>query len=266
METKSTKYKIRLGLFVMIGFVLFVLAIFWIGRQENLFNPTFTLRTQFNDVSGLQAGNNVRFSGITVGTVDEIQIRSDTSVLVILKVQKDVRPFIKQDAFATIGSEGFIGDKVIVISQGTPNSPSVNDGFTLRAQNPVSMEAIMASLSTTTENATVITDQLAEIMYKLNNGEGAIGRLLADSSIAVNMERTMQNLESGTRGFSDNMEAAKNSILLRGYYKKKEREAQANQRGDEPKKGLFRGLFKKKEEPKTDSTQTPIDSTQTPKP
>lgn len=271
METKSVKYKIRLGLFVVIGFALFVLAIFWIGRQQNLFNPTFTLRTKFNDVSGLQAGNNVRFSGITVGTVDAIQIMSDTSVLVLLKVQNDVRRFIKQDAFVTIGSEGFIGDKVLVISQGTPDSPPVTEGFLMASQNPVNMDAMLTSLSSTAENANVITGELAEIMYKLNNGEGAIGRLLSDSSIAVNMERTMKNIESGTRGFSQNMEAAKNSVLLRGYFKKKEKEAEEakkerqraenqNQKKQSKKSnGLLKGIFKNNSDtvPSSDTTKTP---------
>lgn len=265
METKSIKYKIRLGLFVLIGFALFVLAIFWIGRQQNLFNPTFTLRTKFNDVSGLQAGNNVRFSGITVGTVDAIEIMSDTSVFVVLKVQNDVRRFIKQDAFVTIGSEGFIGDKVLVISQGTPDSPPVTEGFMLASRNPVNMDAMLASLSATAENANVITGELAEIMYKLNNGEGAIGRLLSDSSIAVDMERTMRNIESGTRGFSQNMEAAKNSILLRGYFKKKEKEQEVlQQKADTEKKqrkqnNLFKGIFKNQKDTVhvTDTVKTP---------
>lgn len=221
---KSPKYKLRLGLFILLGFALFVIAIFWIGRQQNLFNPTFKLTADFGDVSGLQVGNNIRFSGINVGTVDAIQIMNDTTVRVFMQVDKDVQPFIKSDSYAAIGSEGLIGDRVIVISQGSMSATSVRNGDHLMAMDPVDMDQLMATLQVTGENAAVITDQLAEIMYKINNGEGSLSKLLEDKSIANSLEQTMQNLQQGTKGFSDNMEAAKNSFLLRGYFKKKERD------------------------------------------
>ena len=57
--------------------MIFVFAIFLIGKQKNLFNPVFKLTTTFNNISGLQVGNNIRFSGINVGTVDNINIIND---------------------------------------------------------------------------------------------------------------------------------------------------------------------------------------------
>ena len=77
MDTHSQKFKIRLGLFIIGGLVIFVFAIFLIGKQKNLFNPVFKLTTTFNNISGLQVGNNIRFSGINVGTVDNINIIND---------------------------------------------------------------------------------------------------------------------------------------------------------------------------------------------
>jgi len=74
MEIHTQKFKIRLGLFVAGGLALFVFAIFIIGRQKNLFNPVYRLSALFYNVSGLQVGNNIRFSGINVGTVDNITI------------------------------------------------------------------------------------------------------------------------------------------------------------------------------------------------
>ena len=74
MDTQTTKFKVRLGLFIAGGIMLFVIVIFIIGKQKNLFNPVYKLTTNFNNVSGLQVGNNIRFSGINVGTVDNIII------------------------------------------------------------------------------------------------------------------------------------------------------------------------------------------------
>src|ERR1043165_5445428 len=119
METHTPKFKVRLGLFIAGGLALFVLAIFIIGRQKNLFNPVFRLTTTFYNISGLQVGNNIRFSGINVGTVDNINIINDSTVRVDMLVKKNVQQFIKADCQAAVGSEGIIGDRVLIISQGS---------------------------------------------------------------------------------------------------------------------------------------------------
>src|SRR5436190_18659402 len=123
MDTYTNKFKIRLGLFVTGGIALFVIAIFIIGRQKNLFNPVFKLTSTFYNVSGLQVGNNIRFSGINVGTVDNISIINDSTVKVDMLINKDVKKFIKSDCIASIGSEGLIGDRIVIISQGSSENP-----------------------------------------------------------------------------------------------------------------------------------------------
>src|ERR1035437_420209 len=119
METHTDKFKVRLGLFVLGGLTLFVLAIFIIGKQKNLFNPVFTLRATFSNVSGLRVGNNIRFSGINVGTVDNIVIINDSTVRVDMSVKIEVKRFIKTDSEVAIGSEGLIGDRLLIITQGS---------------------------------------------------------------------------------------------------------------------------------------------------
>src|ERR1043165_3939657 len=119
MESHSPKFKVRLGLFITGALVLFLAAIFVIGKQKNLFNPVFKLTTTFYSISGLQVGNNIRFSGINVGTVDNIKIINDSTVRVDMMVKKDVQQFIKTDCEVGIGSEGIIGDRLLIITQGS---------------------------------------------------------------------------------------------------------------------------------------------------
>jgi len=223
---KSDKFKVRLGIFVIAGLAFFALAIFLIGRQQNLFNPVFTISTQFRSVSGLQVGNNVRFSGINVGTVDNIEIINDTTVKVDMFIQKEIQPFIKKNSTVAIGSEGIIGDRILVISQGTPGDPEVAENQMLRSIEPIETDAIMASLKVTGENAEIASEQLAEILYKINYGEGILGRLIQDTAFAENIDQTLVNLRRSSKGLNENMEAAKHNILLRGYFKKKERKAE----------------------------------------
>lgn len=224
MENNNEKFKIRLGLFVLGGLILFVLAIFIIGKQKQLFDPVIKVTTTFYNVSGLQVGNNVRFSGINVGTVNNIRIINDSTVRVDMLIKKSVQKFIKSDSEVSIGSEGIIGDKLLVVSQGSNGSPIVKEGQELMSTEPLEIDAIIHSLEITAHNAELISMQLSDILGNINSGKGTLGRLIQDSAIADNLSRTMKNLESSSKGLDENMEAAKDNILLRGYFNKKKKE------------------------------------------
>jgi phospholipid/cholesterol/gamma-HCH transport system substrate-binding protein len=222
-STHTPAFKFRLGLFIITGIGLFVLGIFIIGKQKNLFDPVFKLKANFQNVSGLQVGNTVRFSGINIGTVDNILIINDSTVRVEMLIKKDVQRFIKSDSQAGIGSEGIIGDKVIVLSQGSKDSPDVKDQQIIASTEPVETDAIMASLQITADNAAIATGEIAEIVTQINSGEGTLGRLIKDESMAQNIDQTIINLKKGTKGLDENMQAAKSNFLLKGFFKKKEK-------------------------------------------
>ena len=225
MDTHSQKFKIRLGLFVAGGLTLFVIAIFIIGKQKNLFNPVFKITSTFQNVGGLQIGNNVRFSGINVGTVDNIVIINDSTVRTDLIIKEEVRQFIKSDCRVAIGSEGVIGDKLVTISQGSAEAPLVKEGQRLESSEPVETDAIMASLRVTAGNAEVITKQLAEIMTKINTGKGTLGRLIQDKTLAENLNKTVSNLKNSSKSLDENMTAAKHNFFLKGYFDRKAKKA-----------------------------------------
>jgi len=221
---KNTNRKIKLGLFVTAGIILFIGAIYYVGKQQNLFGSTFRIMGIFKNAGGLQVGNNVRFVGINVGTIENIEIISDTSVKVSIILEEEVRKFIKKDASAIIGSEGLMGDKIISINPGTFDAPIIKEKDTIPTIKPLDTDAILASLKATGENAAIITKELSEIIKKINNGQGSIGMLLMDNSFANNLSQSMINIKNGTNNFNQNMEALKHSILFRGYFKNKEKE------------------------------------------
>ncbi len=245
---KTSAYKWKLGLFVAIGFTLFVVAIFYIGQQKNMFGSTFHIKTRFNSVSGLMIGNNVRFSGINVGTVENIELITDTSVLVEMVLEKDVQKFIKKDAIASIASEGLMGDRMIVISGGGTSREKIAENATLRSVQPVETEQIISSLQVTSENAEIITGELASMMFKINNGQGAIGKLLNDPSMANDLSNTMNNLERGSEKLNESMDAAQSNFLLRGYFKKKK--AAAEQKAEDQQKEQQKAQEKAEKEAK----------------
>jgi phospholipid/cholesterol/gamma-HCH transport system substrate-binding protein len=234
---KEKNYKWKLGLFAVAALVLVIGAIYYIGKQKNMFGSSFHLAAVFNSVSGLKIGSNVRFGGIDIGTVDEIRLTTDTTVKVDMVIQKDIQRFIKKDAQASIGSEGLMGDKVIVISPGTYDHPMVTEADLLQSHTPIETDQIMASLKTSADNAAVITANLADIAFRINHGQGALGKLLRDTTLSSNISHTMKNLRKSSEGLDSNMEAAKHSFLLRGYFKKQDKKkAEAEKKKQEQQK------------------------------
>jgi phospholipid/cholesterol/gamma-HCH transport system substrate-binding protein len=221
---KEAGNKIRLGIFVSAGFALLIVGIYFIGAKQQLFNNTFHVSGVFKNISGLQIGNNVRFSGINVGIVDAIEQLTDTTVKVDMLIDEDTRKFIKKNAKAIIGSDGLMGNKIVSITPGTPGEKPLSDNDVIGTEAPVSMDDILIKLKVTGDNAATITSDLAVVMTNIREGKGTIGKLLMDTAMANEVDQAVVNIKQGAGGFKQNMNAASNTILLRGYFKKKKKE------------------------------------------
>lgn len=198
---KNISKKIRLGVFVSLGIAVLIIGIYFIGEGQQLFRSTFQISGVFKDVAGLQAGNNVRLSGINIGTVKDVSIISDTTVRVVIMIDESIRKFIKKDAVAIIGSEGLMGNKVLVINPGTGGEKIIENNDVVETIVPVSVDDIFQSLNTTIENANLITGDLASMTNKIESGEGTIGRLIMDKSWRENFDSMFVNLKDGAAGF-----------------------------------------------------------------
>ncbi len=214
------------------GLLLFTAGIYLIGERRQLFSSTFRVKGIYKDVGGLQVGNNVRFSGINIGTVENIEIISDTSVRVDMVLEEDTRKFIKSDSKAIIGSDGLMGNKVVNIVPGTSAKPPINDNDLIQTAVPVSMDEILYQLKITTENSSAITGNLFAITQAIRSGKGTMGKLFMDTVFAENLDQAILNIRLGTKGFEQNMDAAKKSFLLRGALKKRKDKSE-----DKPKEG-----------------------------
>jgi phospholipid/cholesterol/gamma-HCH transport system substrate-binding protein len=214
---KNISHKVRLGIFISLGILIFILAIYFIGEKQQLFRSTFRLSGIFKDVAGLQVGNNVRLSGINVGTIDNITIISDTSVRVIILVDENTRKFIKKDAVASIGSEGLMGNKVLIISPGTGGKKIIENDDAIATSQPTDIDEIMKSLKTTIDNTAYITGDLAKIATNIESGNGTIGRLMMDKTWRQDIQSTIVNLKEGSVGFKTFMDKTTelDSILIR---------------------------------------------------
>lgn len=201
MMTKNTNYTWKLGGFVILGLALFIITIYFIGRNKNLFGATFDLKVRFKNVSGLKEGNNVRFSGITIGTVKNIELISDSAVVVHLIIKDEVQKYIKTDALASIGSDGLMGDKVVTISPGTASNKIVSNQSTIGSAKAIELEDLMKGLQKSVDHAEIITLQLSEFSLKINKGKGALNKVLTDEEFAKSIDVMLQNLKLSSDEF-----------------------------------------------------------------
>ena len=199
---QNTTNTYKLGIFVIAGLTIFLVTIYFIGKSQNLFGGTVILNAKFNNVSGLKIGNNVRFSGIDIGSVKNIEFETDSSVVVGFVIQKEVQKFIKTDAMASIGSDGLMGDKVLTISPGTNSNKIVEENNFIKSTKAVEIEDIMKSVKLSADNAGLITEQLAIFTHKMNNNDGALSKLMTDADFAKSLTKTLNNLENSSNNFS----------------------------------------------------------------
>ena len=211
----TTSQKAKIGLFTLTGILILVLGIFLIGKNKNLFGDTFHIYGTFNNVGGLQVGNNIRFAGINIGTVEDISIVSDTMIRVDMILQSRIKPFLKATSLAGIGSDGLMGDKLITIAAGDQTSLLLNNGGRIKTVNPLDFDKTIARFTKVAANAENLSGSLAAISSQITQGKGSLGRLLYSDTLAKSLEGTVMNAQTITgslAGISTNIKSGKGSL------------------------------------------------------
>lgn len=192
---KTFSQNIRLGIFVIAGTVFLIVLLYMIGAKRSLFSSTFRISAQFYNVNGLTEGNNVRFSGINVGIVESVEINSDSTILVVMLIEDKVKPYIKKNSVASVGTDGLMGNKLVNINSVKNSSAEhVNDGDELKTLKPIETDEMLRTLNTTNDNVKVITGDLKKITQKINNSN-SLWSLLMDTVVAENLKEAIVNIK-----------------------------------------------------------------------
>ena len=195
---KQSKRAVIVGAFVFLALVIFVLGVMTLGGQKSLFNRGASIKAIFNEVNGLQPGNNVWYAGVKVGTVQEISFDKNGKVVVDMNISKDYQSIIKKDAKAKVGSDGFIGNKLVVLYGGSDNTAMVEDGTTLTAGSTLNMEDMMATLQENNKNLLTITNNFKTISETIATGKGSVGKLLNDDQLFNDLQQTIVTIKTAS--------------------------------------------------------------------
>jgi phospholipid/cholesterol/gamma-HCH transport system substrate-binding protein len=188
---------IKLGVFVLGGLLFLIVLLFMIGQNENMFGSNYMLRTQVNNAAGLRAGNNVRYSGIEVGTVKKVIILNDTLIEISMVIDNNMKQVIRKNALVTLGTDGLIGNKVVNIEPGAGMADLAVENDLLPFRMAINTETMLRTLSASNKNIEDITKGLKIAVTRINESEG-LWKLLNDTMLAVGLRKSVLNLQKAT--------------------------------------------------------------------
>ena len=194
MSTIINKRQIIVGIFIIIGIAILIVTIFTLGGQKKTFVKSIKINAVFDNVGGLIKGGNIWFSGVKIGTVKSIGFYGDSKVIVNMSIDKAVQPHIHKDAFAKIGSDGLIGNKIIIIYNSDTTKPAVDPNDFLQVESVLSTDDMLATLQKNNKNLIEITENFKSISKKIDSGQGFIASLLNDPKMTKQLKSTFNDL------------------------------------------------------------------------
>lgn len=208
MKATSSRRATIVGIFIFIGLAIFIMTVLTLGNQQKTFQKSVTVKAVFDDVNGLQKGNNVWFSGVKIGTIKQVTLAGNEKVQVTINIEEKSKQFIRKDAKAKVSSDGLIGNKIIVIYGGTLQTPEIEQGDVLGVEKLKSTEEMMNTLAKSNDNLLDITTGFKTISGDLVAGKGTIGKLLSDEKLINSIYATTNSLQRA----SNKIELLSNSM------------------------------------------------------
>lgn len=140
-------------------------------------------------------GNNVRYSGINIGTVKDITMVNDSTITVDMNIDEKMVKHIKKDAIATIGTDGLVGNMIVNIIPGGGTEDIVSSGDVIQTYTKIGTADMLNTLSVTNENAALLTAKLLKVADAMSDEKGTLGMLINDTIVASNLKQTLIQLK-----------------------------------------------------------------------
>ncbi|MEO5977800.1 MAG: MlaD family protein [Chryseolinea sp.] len=198
MKETSNKRAVMVGLFVIIGVIILIAGVLMIGSLHETFKKKMQVVARFDDVAGLQSGNNVWFSGVKIGTVGKLNFYKESQVEVIVNIELKAQEYIRKNARIKIGTDGLIGNKILIIYGGTSGAGQIEGGDTLQVEKTFSQEDMVNTLQENNKNILSVTFDLKALSKKIADGEGTIGKLIGDDAVYENVAAATTSLRAAS--------------------------------------------------------------------
>lgn len=179
MET-TLSHEIKVGIFAVVGIVLFCLSIILLGGDKFFLTPTYYLHIRMPQAQGLGKGSVVVLSGVPVGNVDKINfIDKSSEVEIVISLQKAVQNRVTEGSQASVKTQGALGDKYIFIQPGPLDATPLKDGAILAVDKTPDFLDIIASKGAEMGEVVEVIKEVRLLFASLNR-DGRTGRLISN--------------------------------------------------------------------------------------
>lgn len=195
--------RFRVGIVVLGALIALGIGIFMVGRRANIFTRKVEYTIRFASAAGLVTGNSVRLSGVTIGSVTDVHLSEtpgDSTVTVLISVDRRMTPRIRSNTTASIKTIGLLGDKYVELNGGTASAPKILPGGQIPAAPEAGIEKLLAGGEGLLGDLTAIARSLKMILGRTEKGQGLLGELTSDSpesrSVGSNLNRNLRDLDT----------------------------------------------------------------------
>jgi phospholipid/cholesterol/gamma-HCH transport system substrate-binding protein len=199
------------------------------GRQWRV-QRTFRVRVQFETIGGLETGHRVRLQGIDAGIVEGVvpPLEPGRPVELILRIDERLRNLVRTDAVARIVSEGLVGAKVVELTPGRPDAPSIAELGTIASERPIETSDLLkkaASSLARLDAATLAAEkglgELTALTGSIRRGEGSTGKLVQDESLYQDLVEVSHRGERTLTALEEDLTAVKETWPFSRYFERR---------------------------------------------
>ncbi len=207
---QETSQRIKLGIFVVAGLLLLVVGLYFLGDKSNMFSKSIQIYSHFENINGLRPGNNVRLSGIDIGTVEKIEIKDSKRIYVEMSIEEKMKSFIKINSTASLGTDGLMGNKLVNIEPGTGDFKTIENGDEIPSKELLSTDEMMLTLDKTNKNISIVSEDLVNITGNINKSRGTLYSVLLDTTLAPALRNSLNNISD----ISENIKTFSSDLVI----------------------------------------------------
>src|SRR5579862_1744380 len=207
METRANY--VAVGAFVLTCLVGIVVALIWLAGHQYRQTYAYYQTYFYGSVTGLGTGTAVRYNGIDVGRVTDLEFDKDNPRLVVgtLEIRADL--VIREDAWASIESQGLTGGAYVEITGGSASAPpvKVKDGqsYPVISSKPSRFEQLLADTPELLAKLTEIANRVSDMLNDENRAAVAatLGNLRDSTAVlshrSKEIDETLVNTASASQ-------------------------------------------------------------------
>lgn len=203
--------QLRVGLTVLFASVTLAVLIFVMSGTGGWFTHKITLRSFFDNASGLREGAPVRLAGVDIGNVTAIRIVKEkpmTPVEVTMKVNTKYAFNLRKDSVTLMSTAGILGETFVDVDSSTAKGPEATDGDILAARDQPDIQDVVRASQGTLQNMDSLLKRVDRIVAFIESGQGSIGKVIYDPALYNQLNATVVEF----KGLVDDIQSGKGSI------------------------------------------------------